>query len=176
MTTKTNEINQVAETIERNLQAANEAIDSAMRMLEANSVAEWAFLNGIRGEIRRLPKHYGNTHIGYFGTEFGNIIKLDRSTGTIELLEFGKQTGGAIGKSCSSAGGYHMKALATETGYRPFYAHRVIAETFILNGEPIPKGLVVDHLDFNKTNNAVSNLELVTQQENMRRYSAKKFG
>lgn len=58
-----------------------------------------------------------------------------------------------------------MKALATKHGYQAFYVHLVIAETFILNGEPIPNGLVVDHLDFNKTSNAASNLELVTQKE-----------
>lgn len=54
MTTKINEINQVAKTIEKNLEAANEAIESAMRMLEANSVAEWAFLNRINGEVSTL--------------------------------------------------------------------------------------------------------------------------
>lgn len=42
--------------------------------------------------------------------------------------------------------------------------HRLIWETF--NGE-IPDGMVIDHIDGNRSNNALSNLRLVTQSENM---------
>lgn len=41
--------------------------------------------------------------------------------------------------------------------------HRVIYE--LVNG-PIPKDLVIDHIDGNKTNNLLANLRLVTPQEN----------
>lgn len=46
--------------------------------------------------------------------------------------------------------------------------HRVVAEAFL--GDIA--GAEVDHLDFDKTNNAVSNLEIVSRQENMRRFNA----
>ena len=45
--------------------------------------------------------------------------------------------------------------------------HRIVAETFI---ESIPKGYDIDHIDGDKSNNNVTNLEIVTHQENMRRY------
>jgi hypothetical protein len=43
--------------------------------------------------------------------------------------------------------------------------HRLVVMAFI---GPIPDGLQVNHKDGNKTNNSISNLEIVTQAENMR--------
>lgn len=45
--------------------------------------------------------------------------------------------------------------------------HRIVAETFIGS---VPKGYDVDHIDGDKSNNNVTNLEIVTHQENMIRY------
>ena len=42
--------------------------------------------------------------------------------------------------------------------------HRLIYETFIGS---IPKGMYIDHIDGNRSNNALSNLRLVTQSNNM---------
>lgn len=43
--------------------------------------------------------------------------------------------------------------------------HKVLYETF--NG-PIPEGMLVDHIDGNRSNNALYNLRLVTQSDNMK--------
>lgn len=45
--------------------------------------------------------------------------------------------------------------------------HRIVAETFLGS---IPEGYDVDHIDGDKSNNSVTNLEIITHQENMRRY------
>jgi hypothetical protein len=54
-------------------------------------------------------------------------------------------------------------------GDKPIEAHRVVMITW----KPIEgyKHLTVDHLDHNKRNNAVSNLEWVTYKENLKRAS-----
>jgi len=49
--------------------------------------------------------------------------------------------------------------------------HRLVYETF---KGPIPEGFYVDHIDGNRSNNALSNLRLVTQSDNM--YAAMKNG
>lgn len=44
------------------------------------------------------------------------------------------------------------------------YAHRVI--WFLCNGD-IPDKMVIDHIDRNKLNNKITNLRLITQQQNL---------
>jgi hypothetical protein len=51
------------------------------------------------------------------------------------------------------------------------YVHRIVAEAFIPNPNKYP---AIDHIDGDKTNNHVSNLEWVTYRENSKRYWAKK--
>lgn len=46
---------------------------------------------------------------------------------------------------------------------RSYLAHRLVAETFL--GE-IPKGYQIDHIDRNRSNNAIENLRIVTSHEN----------
>lgn len=54
--------------------------------------------------------------------------------------------------------------VCTDVGFK--LIHRVVYESFV--GE-IPIGLEIDHIDCNKLNNSLYNLELVTHQENMTR-------
>lgn len=56
-------------------------------------------------------------------------------------------------------------SIKTPKGYKK--AHRLVLETWC----PTPEAryLTVDHLDHNKRNNALSNLEWVTQEENQKR-------
>lgn len=44
------------------------------------------------------------------------------------------------------------------------YVHRTVAQAFI---GKIPKGYVINHIDYDKTNNHVENLEIVTQKKNV---------
>lgn len=60
--------------------------------------------------------------------------------------------------------GYKMVTLAKNGHYSQKYIHRLVAETFIEN----PFGLrEVNHIDGDKSNNSVSNLEWITHRDNV---------
>lgn len=70
----------------------------------------------------------------------------------------------------SISSGYPFVALRDETGaMKAPRVHVLVAQAFL--GER-PKGLVINHIDYNKRNNHVSNLEYVTHKENIH-HSAK---
>ena len=60
--------------------------------------------------------------------------------------------------------GYHKVVLSVNR--KLFYrtVHRLVAETFVPNPNNLPQ---VNHIDGNKTNNAITNLEWVTNRENV---------
>lgn len=59
--------------------------------------------------------------------------------------------------------GYYMTSAQYDGKMYYFMEHRVI---WVWNNGAIPKGLVINHKDFNRANNAIDNLELMTQKEN----------
>lgn len=60
--------------------------------------------------------------------------------------------------------GYQWVSLYNEFGGRRRLIHRIVAKTFIPNPENKPE---VNHIDGNKNNNSVDNLEWVTHLENV---------
>lgn len=60
--------------------------------------------------------------------------------------------------------GYKAIKLILDGKRKQFYVHRLVASTFIGNTE----GFVVNHIDGNKSNNCVENLEICTQKENQK--------
>lgn len=62
------------------------------------------------------------------------------------------------------AQGYKTVGLARSGENKMFNIHRLVATVFI--GD-IPEGYVVNHIDGNKSNNDVANLEIITQKENI---------
>lgn len=61
--------------------------------------------------------------------------------------------------------GYYRIRFTHRGKWAGALAHRVMWEA--LRG-PIPEGMYVNHIDGDKTNNAIANLELVTHHENMK--------
>jgi hypothetical protein len=62
--------------------------------------------------------------------------------------------------------GYKIVKLNKDGKQETFYVHRLVADAFISNPDPINKK-EVNHKDGNKLNNDYSNLEWCTHQENM---------
>lgn len=59
--------------------------------------------------------------------------------------------------------GYYMTAAQYDGKTYYFMEHRVI---WVWYNGPIPAGLVINHKDYNRANNSIDNLELMTQKEN----------
>lgn len=81
------------------------------------------------------------------------------------ICETGKiyKNGKEIGQSKMSRGYLSCALWIGGTRAKTFYVHRVIAETFIENTYNKP---LVNHIDGDKHNNCVSNLEWCTYEEN----------
>lgn len=95
---------------------------------------------------------------GYEGlyevSNLGRVKSLPRKTST-----------GGIMKPSTTVWGYLMCALWKDGKGKSFSVHRLVAEAFIPNPGNKP---TVNHIDCNKKNNHVDNLEWCTQTENVR--------
>lgn len=60
--------------------------------------------------------------------------------------------------------GYKLVRLRENGRTRTFVVHNVVAEAFM---GPKPRGLVVNHIDRDRGNNAAANLEYITQRDNI---------
>ena len=72
---------------------------------------------------------------------------------------------GKIRKLCIHRNGYYFVTLYKNNKPKKYYIHRLVYKTF--NDEVDMNGLEINHKDGNKGNNNLSNLELVTHQENV---------
>lgn len=68
--------------------------------------------------------------------------------------------------------GYYQIKLRCQKKRYAVYVHRLVWETF--NGK-VPEGYEINHIDHNKANNSLANLELVTHSDNLKK-AFKKHG
>lgn len=99
---------------------------------------------------RPITDYYGL----YEASDLGRIRSVRRNTNTFvgRILRPGKHSLG-----------YHQVILYKDGGQRHHYIHRLVASAFI--GE-CKDGEQVNHIDGNKKNNRLDNLEYVTPSEN----------
>lgn len=101
---------------------------------------------------------------GYQGlyqvSNLGRVRSLDR---LVQCMNGMRMSKGCIRKNCIGRGGYHIIVLSKDAKTKTFRIHRLVYEAFI--GE-IPDGYEINHIDEDKNNNALSNLNLMTPKQN----------
>ena len=91
----------------------------------------------------------------YMISNLGRVKSLNyKRTGKEKLLSLGKDSKGYL----------YVNLCKNGVG-KPFKINRLVYSTFV---EEIPEGLQVNHIDENKENNRLDNLNLMTPKENTR--------
>lgn len=101
---------------------------------------------------------YGNGN--YYVSNLGNIKNDVLMLG----FEGRRKRFSRLMKPWDNGYGYQVVSLRFGDKKKNFYVHRLVAEYFI---GKIPKDYQVHHIDYNKKNNALSNLEICTRQQNV---------
>lgn len=103
---------------------------------------------------------------GYYQiSNFGNIRSLDRWINNHGTLVFRM---GKILSPSKSGPGYLQIAFYVDGKTQKKYIHRLVMEAFNPTDNP---ELEINHIDENKENNMITNLEWVTHKENMNKVS-----
>lgn len=100
----------------------------------------------------------------YEVSDHGQVRRLQPGPGT--------QVGRILRNHPIPTGYLHVR-LCVHSNPADLYVHRLVAEAFI---GPRPRGLQINHINGNKTDNRPSNLEYVTQLQNMRHSFRPEFG
>ena len=82
-------------------------------------------------------------------------------------------------KGCLGSNGYYTVNLMKDGKYNAINVHQLVAMAF-LGHEPCGHKLVVDHIDHNRQNNRVDNLQVLTMRQNsskrIKEYTSKYIG
>lgn len=82
------------------------------------------------------------------------------------------KSGRGLLKPFINRAGYLAVSIYNENGRKYKWVHRLLGEHFVVGYE---EGYVVDHKDGNPLNNSLSNLQWITQKENIRKGTAVKM-
>lgn len=120
---------------------------------------KWEFVKGYEGlyTISNLGRVYGiSRYVSGVKNRWG-------STHT-------RYVNGGIVKEGDNGNGYKTVKLSKDGKMKTYYVHRLVYEAFKGN---IPNGLVIDHINDNKNDNSLSNLQLLTQRKNAEKATLK---
>lgn len=88
---------------------------------------------------------------------------------------FNTKTNRKLKNSLSKSNGYYKVSLSVKGyGSKVIEVHRLVAEAFISCNQSLK--LVVEHIDDNPLNNEVSNLQWITQKDNIAKIKKRKIG
>lgn len=97
---------------------------------------------------------------GYYEvSNLGRVRSLDR------INHKGRKLTGFVKKLSNSKRGYLRTALSLEGVRKTYKVHLLVAKAF-LGHTPVCRTIVVDHIDNDKHNNKLSNLQIISQREN----------
>jgi hypothetical protein len=103
---------------------------------------------------------------GYYqASNLGNIRSLDRLDRLDSLGRLGRERKGMVLKKTLSNRGYYGVSLSKKGKNISHRIHVLVASVF-LEHTPCGHEVVVDHIDNDKLNNRVNNLQLITQRQN----------
>lgn len=103
-------------------------------------------------------------YVGFYQiSNLGNVRSLKRKVNNSESGTQ-RETKDMLMNPWDNGNGYLVVSLQKNHKRKNYYVHRLVADAFVNNPDDLG---FVNHLDFNKHNNAVSNLEWCTQRENV---------
>ena len=94
------------------------------------------------------------------------ISNLGRVKSLARLDSAGHNLKGRILKPANGNKGYAYVVLSKDSSKKTISVHRLVAIAFLEHKPNGYKGLYVNHIDFDRTNNNVTNLEIITAREN----------
>lgn len=124
-------------------------------------------------EKKRWGSHFPDEHY-YFGEDEDRLptfVKMLQGRGYYIGEDNHVRSPKGVIASKLLRNGYYMTSAQYDGKMYYFCEHRVI---WVWLRGPIPQGLVVNHKDYNRANNAIDNLEIMTQAENVE-YSRPNF-
>lgn len=119
-----------------------------------------------------VPMYEGS----YQASNLGNVRSLDRVI-VEKNSNKTRNVKGRILKQQLNENNYYKTELSKNGKTITYKTHQIVAMAFLGYKRNGSTGLVVDHIDNNRQNNKLENLQLITQRENVNkdRYKTKKY-